>query len=399
MKKTYTIEEKLELMEPMMKKSWEEIDNILYSINGGFDTDTRQAWAEDWAQAKFPIFQKFGNKLRLEGSVENALSNSEIKDAFYSSFLSKIKSMTMEENEGKIIALYFSSFSLEELQKNRFMTNKEILGESFQAGAKISKSLKRVLKNKKLVNQIQIYLSAFNESLLARGVLEVSIDPLDILMMSVNKTREWSSCHSIIDGCYGAGPVSYLLDGSSFICQIILGSQDSIPDKIWRRMGMFNTELDAILLSRSYPGVNKNNTKALRKLFVDTFGEDNVAYGFIDSPDAENTIRESSEIHYNDITHGAMNKVPMIVLDKQKYNVEGENNSENILRKHFNKDFYDGTDETELCNVRFEVGVDSVISPTCDFTINGSIEAGGLFDEYAYDDEDEYWDDEDDWDY
>ena len=107
----------------------------------------------------------------------------------------------------------------------------------------------------------------------------------------------------------------------------------------------------------------------------------------------------SQEIHYTDITHGAMNKVPMIVLDKQKYNVEGENNSENILRKHFNKDFYDETDETELCNVRFEVGVDSVISPTCDFTINGSIEAGGLFDEDAYYDEDEYWDDEDDWDY
>lgn len=391
MTKEYTTQEKLDLMEPHMKKTWGEIDNIFFSLNEGISTFSKTVWAEDWAEAKFPIFQKMGNQLRLSTTVENAMSDSDILSMFRSTVISYLDNMNATSREKIIITIFFLNLSIKELQSNRFTENREILGVKMNKGAKVSKSLKRVLPNPKLVNEIQIRLSIFNESLLSRGTLEMSIDPIDILMMSVNQTRDWTSCHSIFDGCYGAGPISYLLDPSTFICQVTLGDQSSIPDKIWRRMGMFNDDLDVICLSKSYPSINKNNDRALQQLLKDTFGEEKIAYGFVDSDQIHDLITNCGELHYNDITHDAMSIVPMIVLDREKYNIVGKNNSKQIFRSHFEDDSQDSL----LTTLDFTVGVDSVTSPTLDFTITGSVEEGGVFEE-LYDDD--YYDDEEDWD-
>lgn len=389
-----TNEEKLEIMEAEMSASWEQIDALFSSVAGTI-TFTRKAWGLDWAEAKWPLFEKFGRKLKLTAPIEDALTQSEISDALDDKVLDELNRHPMSTKEFNTLKVFFSFFSIDEIAKNKFFENKTILGVDFQEGSKISRALKRVLDNPKLVNEIQVMLSRFNESLLARGELQVSFDPIDLLMMSYNKVRTWTSCHNIFDGCYGAGSISYLLDSSSFIAQIILPRKDGedregdprniVPEKVWRRMGMFDDDLEVIFLSRSYPSSNANNTKAFKELMKETFGEEDVATGFIDSRDAENMIVDASDIHYCDITHGALTKVPVIVLNKDKFSITGKNDSEEIFRSKI----------SNFLLTKFHVGSELVVSPTLDFNIEGSIEEDGVFseeDDYYDDDYDEEWD-------
>lgn len=384
----YTFAEKKALMEEQMSKSWKEIDGILEAYNDGYRTNTERAYADDWVKAKWPIFELFGQKLKLTKGVENSLTDYEIRDSLIKNVVRPIEKLE-EANTRDISALkvLFSNLTLDEFKTNRLSENKIVLGQKLQKGSKLSKALKLFVKDKKYLEQIQILFSRINEAMLARGELQVSIDPIDIMMMSKNQTRDWISCHNIFEGCYGAGPLSYLLDRSTFIAQIVFGEQRDIPDKIWRRMCMIDDNLGSILISKSYPSSNNNNTTALKQLFIETFGADNVATGLVDRTDVEDAIIDGGYMHYNDITHQAMSKVPMIVLNKKDYNITEKNDTETTLRNPLSEGLF-----SEL---RFHVGVNSVISPTLDFDITDSVEEGGVFYDYN---EDDYYDDDDSWD-
>jgi len=384
----YTFEEKKALMEEQMSKSWAEIDAI-FMKHSGHRTFTEKVYADDWVSAKWPLFELFGQKLKLTKTVENTLNNEEVRNSLISVVVRPLERMS-EANERDLTALkvLFSNLTLDEFKTNRISENKAVLGEKLQKGSKLSKSLKLFIKDKKYLEKAQILFSQTNEAMLARGELQASIDPIDIIMMSKNETRDWNSCHNIFEGCYGAGPLSYLLDSSTFIAQIVFGKQKDIPDKIWRRMCMIDTTMSSILVSKSYPSSNSNNTNALKDLFIETFGEENVATGLIDREDIEGQVEDMGDIHYNDITHQAMSKVPMIVLNKQKYKIDAKNDTETTLRNPLK--------EGAFSDLEFLVGVKELTSPTMDFNIYDSIEDGGVFSDDCdgYDDED----DDDDWD-
>lgn len=386
--------EKLALMEEAMSVSWKEIDD-LFSGSTGYRTYSRDAWAMKWAEAKFPIFQKLGNKLKISREVESGISDSDVRESFeiyVSRTIEKYESIS--ERDKAATSLFFSTISTEEIKGNRFTENKVFMGDKINSGAKISRYLKKVILDKELLDKVQVGLSRFNESLQVRGVLELSIDPIDILSMSLNRTRRWTSCHDIFSGCYGAGPISYLLDESTFISQILLPSkqesryeyQNIIPDKIWRRMGMFSEDLDLILLSRSYPSSNKSNTETFYSMLEDTFGDD-VKYGLVDGRQASSLIRDRSRIHYNDITEGALSKVPVISLNAKEHGITEENMKENTIRPLFER-------LIENRERAFVVGVDYVQSPTLDFNIYEDISEGGVFEEndsYYEDSDDDYY--------
>lgn len=379
--------EKLELMEKEMSVSWDRLDKLFLDLSG-FVCNTRRVYGEDWAKAKYEIFVKFGNKLKLTREVENTVSLLDAGESL-SLLLSNLEKKILPTSLLRL-KMFLTSISVEEVMLNTISEDIVVLGEKVTKGSKFSRSLKRVISNKDDLNTIQIELSKYNEGLIARGKLEMSIDPIDILMMSVNSTRSWRSCHDIFTGEYAGGPISYLLDSSSFISQIVLPSgkpvdeeREPIPDKIWRRMGMFSSDLKAIMLSRSYPSANKNNTATLYSLIEENFGgTENVAYGLIDQQSAYELIEDCEGPEYNDILHSGVSLVPFISLDKNGHGITLENKKEDTIRKPL---------EEGLIDVLFEVGVSNVYSPTGSWIIYGSTDSGAF--------EEDYYDDDEDYDY
>ena len=381
--------EKLEIMEEYMSVSWEEIDHFLgknLSLSLANKIDTRGNWGLDWAESKYPLFEKFGNKLKLIKEVENTMSDKDIACSYRKLVMDSFSS---NENITDILGKYFFDVELSDLQKNILSRDYVIDGKKISKGMKVSKSLKFFIENKGELNQVQIAFSRFKEELEAKGSLEISIDPMDILCMSVNETRSWNSCHNIFSGMYGAGPISYIVDSASAIAQIVdKRSENNVPEKVWRRMLIFDTNLDTVMMSRHYPSHNKNNANAVKDLLLSM--SDNAAYGFVDAA-MGNKISEDCEAHYCDLTRGANgSKIPMIVFDRDKYGITGKNADERTLR--------DPYDEGAFSNVRYFVGPEEpeVLSAT-GYYVGGDLDSfdaidGADWDPYRDDDDDDYWD-------
>lgn len=393
----------LEEMTEAMSVKWDDI-NVILSTYGDIELnrlDTKDAWGYEWARNKYPLYKKFGNKLKITKEIENKIGQSEVLENFRETVIEELvrlsDKLSLEESEN--LFKYLKDLSVDELRSNRLDETVTISSNiKISKGAKISKSLKLLISDKEVLDKIQIAMSRFNESLLVRGTLEVSIDPIDILMMSQNATRDWKSCHNIFDGCYGAGAISYILDGASAIAQVVLSHKNKdenltsslIPDKVWRRMLMFNTDLDVAYISRSYPSPNKNNTDTLIELLGNTLSNGNYKHAFVDEDFASHTIENLNDCHYNDITAQALSKVYTIVFDPDKYKVTGENKQQETLRS---------LEGSTLSDLQFQIGGNGdVPSPHKEiyrFYINGDIGEGGVFyesDYDDYDDYDDYWD-------
>lgn len=385
-----TTKEKLELMEKEMSVSWDEIDSFLENSSDNINSseiDTRNYWGYEWAQSKYPIFERFGNKLKLSKEVENTMSPSDISDTF-KEIIMQDGTDNIKDKMGKI----FFEVDLEDLQNNKLSKDYIVDGKELPKGMKVSKTIKFFLEGAEL-HTAQTLFSRFKECLEAKGKLELSIDPMDIICMSVNETRDWSSCHNIINGMYGAGAISYLLDGSTAIAQIITGrGSNHTPEKLWRRMVYFNKDLDIALLSRHYPSANKNNTNTLRELLTEEFGD--IAYGMIEKSKVYSYINEENDAHYNDITRGGMSKVAMVVLDKEKYHINPEHKdaSEEIMRTPYENSAFDGC--------QFNIGYDCDSVPSASgYYISGEVEPGDTIDgrchyDHTYDEDydDDYYD-------
>lgn len=86
----------------------------------------------------------------------------------------------------------------------------------------------------------------------------ISLNPLDYLTMS--NGINWKSCHSIYDGCYKAGTISYMLDTTSIITFVVKKINDDIHKipKVYRQMYHYSDNL--FVQSRLYPQGNDGAT-------------------------------------------------------------------------------------------------------------------------------------------
>lgn len=375
---TFTFEEKAAMMEKDMKFTWDEIDTYLSDIGGGY-SNTRAEYRRGWVNSKFPLFEKMGNKLRLEKKVENHFSQSDYKTLFQGTVIQAISNAKLSPKEEMKIISLLSSLTKEEIIENKILENKNCSGIKIQKGAKLSRSFKWFLSGENL-DKVQIAYSKFIELKQAKGVLEFSIDPFDILMMSVTPGDKWSSCHNLFRGEYAGGPISYLLDESTAIAQIVLPpvGNDIAPNKTWRRMAYFSKSKDCIMLSKSYPSNNKNNTDTLFSL-LEEIGTGSIKYGLIDCYEAADLVLDEGP-QYNDITNEGVSKVPVILLDPAKYGVSED--TKNMERETI-RDVYSELEKKE----RFLVGREEVTSPEGTLIYSG-VEMNGVFDIY---DEDEYY--------
>lgn len=347
--------EKLEIMEQHMRVSWDEINTYLSDKLGSKQPDFRLAYGKIWAESKWPLFKKFGDRLTLTKEVENTLSNTDIRDAYVEKVLDNIRDkVSLRAN---LVATFFmTEFTFDELTTNRVAENKELSGRKIGKGMKISRAMKLFIEDKKELDIVQTSFSRFVQELEAKGQLEVSLDFFDILCMSVNPKGNWRSCHHFINGEYNGGAFAYALDTSSAIAQIFLGGDkdELVRNKIWRQMVWFDNKQESAVLSRQYPMANGNNRKSAVDLLQEELGTENYRYGYTEPHYLQDSMCDLGNFHYNDVSYDACSKVTLIHFDDKEEIFQGENGSTDIVRDALKLDRFKPT---------YFVGVEELMSP------------------------------------
>lgn len=135
-----------------------------------------------------------------------------------------------------------------------------------------------------LSDEIDIEVSKFLQKISTnvKGCMYISIDPLDYITMSMNRSN-WSSCHSLHNfggdgvhfGQYSAGIFSYMCDDVSTIAYRTNGEQYKyefngrsvmLESKNWRQMVFISKDLKYFLTSRQYPFRSEVLTKVIREM-------------------------------------------------------------------------------------------------------------------------------------
>lgn len=377
--KTEILTVKQKMLEAM-SVTWEQIDTFINNIEGSNRAKTFDAWGHDWLKNKAHIFLAWGEKLRIEKPVELSLSERDVRTEMRAMIERLRESGKVSEISLGILSIAIYYLPHEDILENKLSAKTTLFNINFGAGMKVSKMLGRLIANDKEKYEIQTAFSLSVQSFKATGTLVMSIDPMDILCMSLNPNSEWRSCHNIQDGEFRAGAVSYVTDGSSFISYVYRRTGETsllpgveIPNKLWRQMGYFSTDLGFVALSTHYPTNNKNNRKTLVSLVEEVMGGEESVHGFVESYVLDNNdiIRNNNRLHYNDLTNGRSNKAYIVDLK----GLAGE--------KEKMTDFFRDCNDT-----LFEVGEDEVST----YYARGTIRDAGCLDN-SYDSDDD-WDDD-----
>lgn len=234
---------------------------------------------DKWATNKQHLFTLLGNKLKVESPVESTLPRATIRELF-NTFV--VETELYEQSKFKLLYYFLNRLDVDEVASNTLSNNYEMFDTVFKKGMKVSRVIAKLV-NKDYVHDIQTKYSMFLQKLKSRGMAVISIDPIDYITMSVNKSG-WRSCHAL-DGEYRAGTLAYLIDKSTMISYVKTSEDITISDeclpysnKIWRQVVVVNKALDFAIQSRQYPSevINNSNTISdmLKACFLQTGMQD-----------------------------------------------------------------------------------------------------------------------------
>lgn len=218
-------------------------DRLAIVLDGGFSRpcDSYGAWAFiSWMNKETPAYIDLVDVKALTGSA-----------VYHTHEGSALVTAELAEALNEILKLHLPDI------RYRYADN----------GMKVSKAIGKLchlLELDKLPDYNKEF-SKFGDSVSTYKVTRptlISVNPLDYLTMSYGKN--WNSCHSIYTkddaGCYSAGTISYMLDGSSVIC-FSLDSTDqiynySVHNKVQRNMIHLSDDFTTVVQSRVYPQEN-----------------------------------------------------------------------------------------------------------------------------------------------
>ena len=309
----------------------ETIDEMLSKVN---EKDFRKIYAgsilaipnelkgialllNQWAFNKRHLYKMMGNNLSISKELEYTKDESSIR----------------QDREELYRAFPGASYVINNLHDIELLTNKlehtetgawTEWGRMYKPGEKVSKLLDEAFHNDKL-NIMYSDIIAQNK---IKGVLEISIDPIDILLMSCNVSG-WNSCHNIHRigttgtsyGCYSAGIFSYMCDDVSMIAfrhdnklyDFKINNQKvQAKSKNWRQMVWIDKDFKEFVTSRQYPNKLEEVTKTVREMLeeqVDAYTKDATTWTHSDSMDKIREImkddtKEGNALHYNDMLKG-----------------------------------------------------------------------------------------------
>lgn len=199
-----------------------------------------------WAKNKQSLFEFFGEKLIIEKEIEDlTFAYNEEQEEFVRKSISDFKRKIQELCEPSIYLdiVWFLDFCVgaNGFSEN-FVTN-NFNKYGIKKGTKFSKSLKKIIRNQKLLMKIQdIYSNILQKDIKnIYGKIYLSIHPLDFLTMSHN-LESWSSCYAI-DSDYSASIFELMNDSETAVSYILTkdkkvkyGDSDLIWNtKKWRK--------------------------------------------------------------------------------------------------------------------------------------------------------------------
>ena len=232
---------------------------------------------KNWAVAKKDLYLLFGKNLKLSKEIESERTDTDFKGELFELFKKFPCLFLLYREMGNFRRFYDNEYE-------KFSGDFEQYAIKIPNGTKLTKAISDIFKNKEL----DIEVSKIFENRLTKGILEVSIDPIDYLTMSFNNSG-WKSCYTISEngssnnmGCYVAGTLSYMCDQSSVIAykhgyektKMKLGSSN-IEDfsKNWRQVIYVDIVNYTMMCSREYPSKIENVSKFARELIENSISD------------------------------------------------------------------------------------------------------------------------------
>jgi len=235
-----------------------------------------------WLKNKKDIFELFNDSLTIERKFSGSLSDDYIRQLFRS-FISENDHYTSCSFDDLLRDL-----TVEEFKSNKCLKDRSNM-RNYIKNQKLSKYLTSLIddipdytqingKTKTLREYFSIKFSMFLQQLKFEGILVMSIDPLDYLTMSLNKS-DWRSCHRP-SGEYRTGMLSYMTDSCSVIAYV--KSENDVEydfndikfmhnTKKWRQVVYIDINTLSAIFSRQYPSDNENAAKVARELMGNQF--------------------------------------------------------------------------------------------------------------------------------
>lgn len=285
---------------------------------------------DQWAENKYKLYDMLGRTLRLEKEIEF--------DATASDWYDK-RTEIMREFPGTFGILRNLDWTC--FKDNRYSTfdsdfEREYMPQA-KDGMKLTRFISMAFKNEKL----DTLLSQKIDETRIKGVITISIDPIDYLLMSINRSG-WQSCHSLHEGngrefgCYSGGVFSYMTDTCTAISYRhspqeveykINNGRFTEYSKNWRECLYIDTESGNFVASRQYPREDVVIAKFVRELLEEQIAKyfdienhwkvinerrtikEHMCNYDMDMGDVGQDVEDSSELHYNDIWHGYNGKI------------------------------------------------------------------------------------------
>lgn len=239
---------------------------LKYSQDFKFNEPKVDALIEDWYEAKKDFIDIIGEKLIYEypepicfemneddkiKNVEDFITQTE----YQYKYLTNIQEIIYFFEENKI------NFYTNQTNKEFVFYDKNSKEKiTIPKGIKINKALKFFIPDKEILTDLQMSVSRVIQKDKIKGILCISVHPLDFLSSSEN-IYNWRSCHAL-DGEYRMGNLSYMVDKSTVICYLKSKEKYKLPNfpssvlwnsKKWRVLIHFSNDKEMIFSGRQYP--------------------------------------------------------------------------------------------------------------------------------------------------
>lgn len=313
------------------------LNQVLNSGNTGrYRTNTKhlfvtkenvKVWLRPWAEAKWPYYVLFGHNFEIKKDCSFKLREGK-DNILISSMLGDFKRKFIK------YAPILDMFSVSEFLSNSVSNSHEKLSKykPFVCGVKLSKYLSEFFDDK----EFDIELSKFIQNKEVNSIIHISINPMDYMTSSVTK-HDWHSCHSLFDGQFAGGCLSYMFDSGSLV-SFMASDKEYIYNldgknkpftwnsKSWRQIVYGSYSENMFVFCREYPQHYKNDdiTKSVRSLLEDTISS------FCDIPNnwvvKKNGAKSNSDIYKNAVGTAHYDDVPTneTVLVRHKMNIQNK---------------------------------------------------------------------------
>jgi hypothetical protein len=297
----------------------DDADYTIEDVNEQITNEVCRKYLKEWAKSKYHWYRLLGRKLKIEEEREIE------KDSTY--FRQKASDLM---DEFPFYKYYINSISLDCLKENKLLKGRfpeEWAGDKrIKEGMKFTKLM--ALHNN---NDLNMEISKMYQE---KGTqkLVISIDPVDFLTTSINKSG-WRSCHNFFDGEWRHATLAYMFDSSSAVAYVYDKEVEYMEkfrfttnSKKWRQMIYWDGKNSATVFSRQYPYDSDTISDRIRAIFEENYcklheGLNNNWFKY-SSCERANMIVEDDGYVYNDIENGFGHKA---IINKQDKDINKTN--------------------------------------------------------------------------